>query len=310
MFSGGQHRTFRLGSLTDAILTRHAANRSGPQADLRSQTQSVHTPAGPVRLYDSTASLPCVLIAPDGPNVIEHYAELIALLSPHVRVVCFDMPGFGHSLPQKTYAHSLDQGAAVMVGVLDALGIDRATPAFSCANGFYALRAAQVAPARISQLVLSQTPSLRAMRAWARRAIPWPLLVPVAGQIGTWLLRRQLARDWYHAALPRGADATLYQETALAALAHGGCFCLASVAQGLAREPAGNLAGINVPCTIIWGTKDRSHKHTDPASFLEFAQDADIIRFEDCGHFPDLEQPKRYAEMLLAKIRALGESAA
>lgn len=293
----------RLGSLTDAALTRHSAHGRASPANPALATRIVNTPLGPVRLYDSnmdrSTTLPCVLITPDGPNVIEHYADLIPLLSPHVRVVCFEMPGFGFSLPQKTYAHSLDQGAGVILGVLDALGIKKATLAFSCVNGYYALRAAQITSERISQLVLSQTSSLRAIRAWARRAIPWQVLVPVAGQIGTWLFRRKLARDWYHVALPRTTDPDFYQRTALHAFDHGGCFCLAGVAQGLAMEPVDTLRGVTVPCTILWGTKDHSHKNTDPASLLEYAPKAKLIRFEDTGHFPDLEHPRRYAEILV-----------
>jgi pimeloyl-ACP methyl ester carboxylesterase len=289
----------RLGSLTDAILTGYSAKQWDSSAPALLSTRIVNTPAGPVRLYDSGTNLPCVVITPDGPNVIEHYAALISLLSPHVRVVCFDMPGFGHSVPHKGYLHSLDQGASVVVGLLDVLGIDKATLAFSCANGFYALRVAQIAPHRISQLVLSQTPSLRAMRAWARRAIPWPVLLPVAGQIGVWLFRRRLARGWYHSALPRDTDPNPYAETALHALDHGGCFCLAGVAQGLAREPDDTLNGISVAGTMIWGAKDRSHRHTDPASILQYAPGLELIRFEDVGHFPDLEQPRRYADLLL-----------
>ena len=301
------HGFNRLGSFTDAILTQSSAHRRGSSASSPLETRIVNTPQGPVRLYDSgtncCTNLPCVLITPDGPNVIEHYAELIPLLSPHVRVVCFEMPGFGHSLPQKTYVHSLNQGAGVVVGVLDALGIKKATLAFSCVNGYYALRAAQSTPERISQLVLSQTSSLRAIRAWARRAVPWQVLVPVFGQIGTWLFRRKLARDWYQVALPRTTDANFYEKTALDAFDHGGCFCLAGVAQGLASEPVDTLNGITVACTVLWGTKDHSHKYTDPASLLEYAPNAELIRFEDTGHFPDLEQPQRYAEILLGKIR-------
>lgn len=301
----------RLSSLTDATLTRNSANRGGSPANSPLATQIVNTPLGPVRLYDSGTSLssnlgtnlPCILITPDGPNVIEHYADLIPLLSPHARVVCYEMPGFGYSLPQKTYTHSLNQGAGVIVGVLDFLGIKKATLAFSCVNGYYALRAAQTVPERISQLVLSQTSSFRAIRVWARRAIPWPVLIPVCGQIGTWLFRRKLARDWYHVALPRTTDASFYEKTAHDAFDHGACFCLAGVAQGLAGESADNLKGITAPCTIIWGTKDHSHKSTDPASLLEYAPKAELIRFEDTGHFPDLEQPKRYAEILLSKVR-------
>jgi pimeloyl-ACP methyl ester carboxylesterase len=29
---------------------------------------------------------------------------------------------------------------------------------------------------------------------------------------------------------------------------------------------------------------------------------AEIVRFEDCGHFPDIEQPARYAAMLIERV--------
>jgi pimeloyl-ACP methyl ester carboxylesterase len=140
-------------------------------------TQRIDTPVRPVRVFDShggesATAKPCVVFVPDGPNVIEHYEELIGLLSAQLRVVCFDMPDFGFSFPQSGYEHSLDHGARAVLGVLDHLGIAKATLAFSCANGFYALRVAQLASARVNNLVLSQTPSLAAMHALTSRVIP------------------------------------------------------------------------------------------------------------------------------------------
>jgi hypothetical protein len=52
--------------------------------------------------------------------------------------------------------HKLDQGAATIISVLDELKIETATLAFSCANGLYAIRAAQLAPSRIRRPVLSR----------------------------------------------------------------------------------------------------------------------------------------------------------
>jgi pimeloyl-ACP methyl ester carboxylesterase len=145
----------------DSALARLAArHRTG--ADGALPTQRIDTPAGTVRVYDSGAhdshtresdtAKPCVVFVPDGPNVIEHYEELIGLLSTQasqqLRVVCFDMPGFGFSFPQAAYQHSLDHGARAVLGVLDHLSIAKATLAFSCADGFYALRVAQLADTR------------------------------------------------------------------------------------------------------------------------------------------------------------------
>jgi pimeloyl-ACP methyl ester carboxylesterase len=212
------------------------------------------------------------------------------------------MPGFGHSLPRSSYEHSLDHGAATVLGVLDNLQIKTAALAFSCANGFYALRAAQLAPERISYLVLSQTPSLSAMHNWVDRIIPWPLRIPVVGQVAAWLLRRKIAHGWYRMALPKTTETRPFQTKALDALSEGTCFCLAGVVQGLCREQETSLPNVTTPLTVVWGAKDRSHKPTDPTSLLKRSSQAEIVHFHDCGHFPDVEQPERFAAILLERI--------
>jgi pimeloyl-ACP methyl ester carboxylesterase len=299
-------------SFVDSALARLSARQRTGTTGGALPTQRIGTPVGPVRVFDSggggdnahdSASVkPCVVFVPDGPNVIEHYEELIGLLSKQLRVVCFDMPGFGFSFPQSAYQHSLDQGARAVLGVLDHLGIAKATLAFSCANGFYALRAAQLAPARVNNLVLSQTPSMAAMHAWTSRVIPWPIRVPVIGQIVAWLSRKKAAQGWYKIALPRTTSPKLFQQKAGDALSGGACFCLAGVVQGLARETVDGLRGVTAPCTMIWGTLDHSHKFTDPLSLHALVPHAEIVRFEDCGHFPDIEQPARYAAMLVERV--------
>ena len=291
-----------LSTSLDSRLARWAAARSNQIADSPMVTRMIKTSVGPVRVFDSQSSNPCVVFVPDGPNVIEHYETLFAILSQNLRIVCFDMPGFGFSLPEPSYGHSLDQGAKAVIGVLDALEIEHATLAFSCANGFYALRAAQLAPDRIGSLFLSQTPSLEAMLAWANRVIPKILRVPILGQTVGWLARHKAANAWYDIALPQITDRVPYQRIAQRALMSGACFCLAGVAQGLAREPLDALTKIDTPCAMIWGGKDWSHRHTRTDSLRSTIPNAAIIRFDDCGHFPDLEQPQRYAELLLRHV--------
>lgn len=291
-----------ISSTVDSFLARYAAKRRKGVFSEVLPTRIIETSVGPVRVYDSKSDRPCVVFAPDGPNVIEHYERLIELLSSKLRVVCFDMPGFGFSLPRSSYEHSLDQGAQAVLGVLDALAIKNATLAFSCANGFYALRVAQIAPDRISSLVLSQTPSMSAMHTWGKRAIPLPLRVPVLGQAVGWLIRKKSAHIWYGIALPKTTSAKPFEEKAQHALDGGGCFCLASVCQGLVRETVDSLLGVTTPCTLLWGTKDHSHKYTDPRSLHELVPSAEIILIEDCGHFPDVEQPERFASILMERL--------
>jgi len=286
----------------DSVLARASTKRRASSIGGALPVRHVETSVGAVRVYDSGSNLPCVMIVPDGPNVIEHYEALIGLFSGKLRVVCFDMPGFGYSHPRPFYTHSLDQGARAVLGVLDCLGIESAALAFSCANGFYALRAASLAPQRIFRLVLSQTPSLTAMHAWTARIIPRPLRIPVIGQVAAWMFRRKVAGSWYNMALPRTTDPRPFQEPALAALSNGSCFCLAGIVQGLAQEDTASLAGVTAPCTMTWGGKDRSHRGTDPLSLRDCVPQAEIIHFPDCGHFPDIEQPGRFATLLIEAV--------
>ncbi len=72
-------------------------------------------------------------------SVIEHYADLIDLLSSDFRVVCFDLPGFGCSYPSLKYSFSVSQTAEVLIEVMGLLDMSHASLSFTCANGFLAM---------------------------------------------------------------------------------------------------------------------------------------------------------------------------
>ena len=77
---------------------------------------------------------------------------------------------------------------------------------------------------------------------------------------------------------------------------------MAGVVQGLLREAVDATHGTHSPCTVLWGMQDRSHRLTDPQAILHDVPQADVIEFEDCGHFPDLEDPHRFAQILLPML--------
>lgn len=261
----------------------------------------VETTSGRVRVFDSGGDGPTVLMAPDGPCVIEHYAELVEMLSPSVRLLIADLPGFGHSLPTARHDHRLRTGADVLLALIDALALNRVTLALSCVNGFYGIAAAHLAPQHIQGLVLAQTPSLIAMRHWTQRIVPRPIRWPVVGQLLNNVQRRRVAHDWYKVALARRDDRAAFQQTADTALTQGGCYCFAGVVQGMSAcaddEPL--LRPLSIPATLLWGRADRSHKPTDPASLRAHLPLLELLELDGVGHFPDLESPARYTAALL-----------
>lgn len=284
----------------DSLLNRslHTPDASGWPA----ATRFVETRLGRVRVLDTGGSGPVLLMAPDGPNVIEHHGEVIGRLRVHARVVCFDLPGFGYTRPPLGYRHRLQDGAAAVLAVMDALDIREAALHFSCANGLYAIAAAKLAPQRIRRLLLCQTPSMDAMRAWTQKNVPKPLQVPVVGQLLMRGARRRFAKVWYDIALPDDTHRPAFNRLADHALSHGGCFCLAGVVQGLSGARDSELEGVKQPTLLVWGDRDRSHRRTRAESLQDLLPQARVEHFADCGHFPDLEQPQRYADLALAAI--------
>lgn len=280
------------------------AGSSAPQADWLPGARMLKTARGTVRVYDSEGKGPVVVMVPDGPNVIEHHSDVIERLKPHARVICFEMPGFGFSRPGFSYDHSLQAGAAIILAVMDALSVKEAALHFSCANGFYALAAARLAPQRIRRLLLCQTPALEPMNAWVQRVIPWPIRTPVVGHILMRATRRRVAHGWYAASLPDQNSRAPYRATADHALAHGACFCLAGVVQGLLSADQKELEGVKQPVQLLWGDSDKSHRRTPIDSLLTLVPQAQIQHFPECGHFPDLERPQQYAEISLAALSA------
>jgi pimeloyl-ACP methyl ester carboxylesterase len=285
------------GSYIDSILSA-IRGKSRQEKNLKSeQMKLVQTQAGILRVLDTDDRKPPLIIVPDGPCVIEHYADLIELLSPDFRVVCFDLPGFGFSYPALGFNFSVAQTAETVVEVMDLLKISFAVLAFTCANGFFALHVAKHHPNRVSHLVLGQTPSFQSMRQWNERIIPKILRVPYVGQLIVAGSTRRVSAGRYDLALPQSSEhKPQFVQQADHALQSGGCFCLASLVQGLSQTQDAEIGEVSVPTLSIYGNKDRSHRQTDFASLHVHVPDAKMIEFQGCGHFPDLERPQEYAK--------------
>lgn len=287
------------GSYIDSAIAT-LRGRSRQERSLKSENMRLlSTQAGTLRILDTGGKKRPLMMVPDGPCVLEHYADLIDLLSPDFRVVCFDLPGFGFSYPAFDFDFSVSKMADTVVEVMDLLKISCAVLAFTCANGFIALHIAKHHPERVSHLTLGQTPSFQAMRQWDNQIIPRVLHVPYVGQLIMAGLTRKVAVGWYDRALPKGSGhKPHFAQQANQALKSGGCFCLASFVQGLSKVQDSEISGVSTPTLLIYGNKDLSHRHTNFSSLRDHVSSADIITFKGCGHFPDLECPQDYAKQI------------
>jgi pimeloyl-ACP methyl ester carboxylesterase len=77
----------------------------------------------------------------------------------------------------------------------------------------------------------------------------------------------------------------------------GAAFSLASAFQRF-LVPSTIIPVTNVPTLALWGLADRSHASTDRASSAALSRDCRIVELLAIGHFPELEDPARFAELV------------
>jgi len=269
-----------------------------------SDIRMVKLSIGNIRILDTKEGKETILIIPDGPNIIEHYFSLIKKLKKSFRIILFDLPGFGFSTHNGSYDYSFKKTNQLILELLDLIQLPKVNLVFPCAGGFYGLSFTQAYPEKVNHLILIQTPSLGEMKKWTNRIVPNYLKKSYLSQMLMPFVENKFAERWYDYALPKGTDGSEYKAVALKGIKNGGTFCLCSLTQGLSVEMNTDLSiDTSIPLTLVHGTIDFTHKGTDFNSILEYHSKADVIAFEKCGHFPDLEQEDKFVQLLKEKLK-------
>jgi pimeloyl-ACP methyl ester carboxylesterase len=243
--------------------------------------EHVPTAGGRLRYRRARGPGPHLLFGVDGPNVLEQYDGLFRTLEGRADVTAFEPPGTGGSKPARGFPFTLSALAKVTREVVEALALEPVTLVFPCYLGFVA----QLLP---YDSVTVQTPSWMDMARWAERVDRKRILRrPVLGQLVVRLRREALARLWYRTSAGDAEQAARLTGPAVEVLRRGGSFCLASLMQGMEREP---FTGGNTPRKVIWGDRDRSHRGVQLPHAVHL----------DCGHSPELEQPAVFVDTLLS----------
>jgi len=277
-----------------ATVTRGAGSRTRP--DLR----FMHLPQASIRYRDSgqdrNDGARSIVFCADPPVVLELYDTLLRELAPDFRVIVFEMPAYGLSLPRLGLDFSLRGVAQVIAEFLRRLALGPALLAFPCVPAYSALWIARHHPELVSGLVLMQAPDWEQELRWKDGRDPKKILArPYVGQLLLRLLRRSRAGLWYRLALGRRELLEPFTEVTQSSFDHGGGFALASAYQKHLAGPEPDFGRITHPALVVWGEADRSHAHTDRASILRYVPAARIVSLPEAGHFPELEAPQRFA---------------
>ena len=228
---------------------------------------------------------------------------------PHLErsfdVLAVDLPGFGHSPPLPAGTESTPEALADAVeAAMDDAGFDRAVLCGNSLGGWISLELARrgraTAVVAISPAGLQHAREkgwgrsiLLAMR-WATRNLP----VPDA------LLRTRLGATLFAAPVasrPWRLDPDDFADV-LRLFADAPGF-LATLPHTFEGQPKG-LTQIDVPVTILWGTRDLLLLPRQGRRFERLIPNAELRYLEGLGHTPISDDPELLAELVARSSRA------
>ena len=227
------------------------------------------------------------------------WADVIADLAKDHDVVALDLPGFGGSDIPDDLSSSVYP--VTVLGLMDRLGISRATLVGNSLGGMVAVVLAARHPERVRRLVLIDSAGYNLEPS--RRPLLLRLVgsAPVAAALDAlpvrrWLVATALRQVFYDPARVTPERVEEY----LAPLARPGVTdAVRSLMAQQSRFGLPALADeVRVPTLIIWGRGDRWIPLTDADRFVAAIPGARKVVLEDCGHVPQEERPAEVVHLL------------
>jgi pimeloyl-ACP methyl ester carboxylesterase len=249
---------------------------------------------GPWRLHvrDSGPKDAPVLILIHGFGASLHTWEAWAeVLQRNHRVIRFDLPGNGLSLPDPAGDYSDTRSLQLLLALMDRLQVARATVLGHSIGGRIAWTFAARHPERVDRLVLlspdgfaspgfeyGHAPEVPASVQLMRYLLPKPLL------------RMSLAPAYADEAVMNDALATRYHELMLAPGARGAM--IARMEQTVLTDPLPLLKSITAPTLLLWGEQDGMIPFANSADYLKALPHARLVALPHVGHLPQEEHPE------------------
>lgn len=226
-------------------------------------------------------------------------------LAQKQRVIALDLPGFGRSdRPRRAY--TLAFYAQTVAGLIEALGLQRATLIGSSLGGATAQRLALARPHLVEQLALigGGLPTTAGLPP----AALWIFLTPGVGEGAYTGLRAsqdqayETLRPYYRDldALPEEDRAFLRERVWARVWSDGQRRAFLSTLRWLSIERAlrapdfyARLPHLHTPTHLIWGEQDVISPPAAGAALAALLPDATLTRIPECGHLPQQECPAK-----------------
>lgn len=229
----------------------------------------IETTLGPLSYTEEGEGIP--LIALHGaPGTVRDFRYLGPLLSPNMRLIRLEFPGFGSSPIDKTRRLDGHFCADIVLAFMDAMGLEKAALVGHSFGGHVALLTALKAPERISALILLASMGLRkhkALRQTPFYGVYWLLKSPLKG-----LFMPQVRKGFIQSGFPANLSDDALKRT-IEILAYVNL-------KGLSEQ----VRTLKCPTFVAWAQDDRLIEKEVSAEFAQALPPGPRHAFEKGGH--------------------------
>jgi len=244
---------------------------------------------------------PTIVLLHGFASSIYTWKDVLPVLAREHDVVALDLPGFGQSECPPDL--SFDEYPGVVVGLLDRLGLTRATVVGNSLGGAVAAVVAAEKPERVERLVLVDAAGFNLEekhRPWAIRAVGSR---PVASVLDRLPLRRllvgaSLRQVFFDDALVTGERIDEYLAPVLRPSTPPAVRSLLASSAGHPDAVQKLLPKVTAPALIIWGREDAWIPVRDADRFAAALSGSRVVVLDRCGHMPQEERPEEVARLI------------
>ena len=250
-------------------------------------------------LHDGAADAPPVLLLHgSGPGVTAYanWRLTIPTLATKLRVVAPDLVGFGFTERPEGVVYGMDTWVDQAVGLLDALGIEKASLVGNSFGGGLALRLAARHPERVDRLVLMGSmgvdfPITDGLdRVWGYE----PSISTMKELIGLFAYSRELVTDELAEVRYRASIQPGFQESFSAMFPAPRQRWVESM-----MTPVEEIAALPHRTLVVHGREDRIIPLDNAVALLGLVPDAQLHVFGRCGHWTQIEHADEFNRLVL-----------
>nr|AMK59351.1 acyltransferase domain protein [uncultured bacterium UPO53] len=263
-----------------------------------------------IHLSELGSGYPVIMLHGGGPGAsgVSNYSRNIDALAKHFRVLVPDLPGYGKSTKGVDRSDPFGDLATTMLGLMDALKIERAHLVGNSYGGACALRMALDVPSRVSGLVLMGPGGINTTRGLPTSGLN-KLLNYYSGSGPSLEKLRSFIREDLVYDGSQVPDAVIEERFRSSidpdVIAHPPLrrpnSLSAALRMDFSRDP--RLKKCRTPALVLWGADDKVNRPSGAQTLQNALANADVYLFSKTGHWVQWERADEFNAVTTAFLQ-------